>query len=129
MIIKGRAIVISGQPGPANSLSIGSVTSGPAAVTITGTPPNQVLNFALPPGADGTIPTFSIGTISTLAPGSAATVTITGTAPNYVLNFGLPAANAMGHLVEDFMTITPPTVAWVRAIGGTGGSSVDIAVS
>lgn len=40
-----------------------------------------------------------------------------------------PAANAMGHMVEDFMTITPPTVAWVRAIGGTGGTSVDIAVS
>ncbi|EKN6106415.1 hypothetical protein DVQ18_20815 [Yersinia enterocolitica] len=40
-----------------------------------------------------------------------------------------PAANATGHMVEDFMIITPPTVAWVRAIGGTGGSSVDIAVS
>lgn len=40
-----------------------------------------------------------------------------------------PASNLTGHMVEDFMTITPPTVAWVRAIGGTGGGSVDIAVS
>lgn len=105
MIIKGRAIVVAGQPGPANSLSIGSVTSGPAAVTITGTPPNQVLNFALPPGADGTTPTFSIGTISTLSPGSAATVTITGTAPNYVLNFGLPAGNAGTNAATPVLTI------------------------
>lgn len=40
---------INGQPGPPCSLTIGSVTNGPtASATITGTPPNQVLNLVLP---------------------------------------------------------------------------------
>lgn len=91
MIIKGRAIIIAGQPGPANSLSIGTVNSGSAAATITGTPPNQVLNLTLPPGTNGTTPTFVIGTVSTLSPGSSATASVTGTAPNYNLNLGIPA--------------------------------------
>jgi hypothetical protein len=37
-----------GVAGPPNVLSIGTVTSGTAAVTITGTAPSQVLNFVLP---------------------------------------------------------------------------------
>lgn len=40
-----------GVAGPANVLSVGTVTAGTAAVTITGTPPAQVLNFVLPVGA------------------------------------------------------------------------------
>jgi uncharacterized coiled-coil protein SlyX len=40
-----------GDAGPANSLAIGTVTGGTStAVTITGTSPNQVLNFAIPNG-------------------------------------------------------------------------------
>lgn len=39
-----------GVAGPANVLTVGSVATGPAAVTITGTAPNQVINFVLPPG-------------------------------------------------------------------------------
>lgn len=37
--------------------------------------------------------TLTIGTVTTLAPGSQATVTITGTSPNQVLNIGIPAGN------------------------------------
>ena len=38
-----------GPTGPANNLTIGTVTSGPvASATITGAPPNQVLNLVLP---------------------------------------------------------------------------------
>lgn len=37
-----------GVAGPPNTLSVGTVTSGPAEVTITGTAPNQTLNFVLP---------------------------------------------------------------------------------
>ena len=37
-----------GPSGPPNVLSVGTVTSGTAAVTITGTSPSQVLNFVLP---------------------------------------------------------------------------------
>jgi len=38
-----------GPTGPANTLTIGTVTSGPvASATITGAPPNQILNLVLP---------------------------------------------------------------------------------
>ena len=37
-----------GVSGPPNVLTVGTVTSGTAAVTITGTTPAQVLNFVLP---------------------------------------------------------------------------------
>jgi len=41
----------TGATGPADSLTIGTVTGGVAtAVTITGTAPNQTLNFAIPNG-------------------------------------------------------------------------------
>lgn len=39
-----------GVAGPANVLTVGTVTAGPAAVNITGTAPNQVINFVLPTG-------------------------------------------------------------------------------
>lgn len=38
----------AGVAGPPNSLSIGTVTVGEASASITGTPPNQVLNLVLP---------------------------------------------------------------------------------
>lgn len=37
-----------GVAGPPNVLTVGTVTSGTTAVTITGTAPSQVLNFVLP---------------------------------------------------------------------------------
>jgi hypothetical protein len=37
-----------GPSGPPNVLTVGTVTSGTAAVTITGVAPSQVLNFVLP---------------------------------------------------------------------------------
>lgn len=42
-------------------------------------------------GKDATTPNVTIGTVSTVAAGDAATASITGTAPNYTLNLGLPA--------------------------------------
>lgn len=87
-----------GDPGPANTLTIGTVTAGvtPAA-TITGTAPNQVLNLQLPQGnpgstgAPGSASSLSIGTVTTVAAGGSATATITGTPPNQSLNLGIPA--------------------------------------
>lgn len=38
----------AGVAGPPNSLSIGTVTLGEPAASITGTPPNQVLNLVFP---------------------------------------------------------------------------------
>lgn len=40
-------------PGPANTLAIGTVTSGTAAATITGTAPSQTLNLTLQAGPTG----------------------------------------------------------------------------
>ena len=45
-------------------------------------------------GETGATPELSIGTVSTLSPGSSATATITGTAETPVLNFGLPQGAA-----------------------------------
>ena len=44
-------------------------------------------------GSTGPPPNLAIGTVTTLAPGSAATVTITGSSPNYVINYGIPRGN------------------------------------
>ena len=43
----------AGPAGPAPNITIGDVTSGPAAATITGTSPNLVLDLTIPPGATG----------------------------------------------------------------------------
>lgn len=45
---------ITGPTGPSNSLTVGTVSQGAAAATITGTAPNQVLNLTLPQGDPGT---------------------------------------------------------------------------
>ena len=51
--IRGQAGA-DGAPGPANTLTIGTVTTGASAeATITGTSPNQVLNLTLPQGPAG----------------------------------------------------------------------------
>ena len=47
---------IQGVPGPANTLTVGTVTKAPddtAVVTITGTSPAQTINFVLPRGLQG----------------------------------------------------------------------------
>ena len=43
-----------------------------------------------PTGPAGPGATITIGTVTTLPPGSAATVTNTGTSTNAILNFGIP---------------------------------------
>lgn len=73
--------------GPANTISIGTVSTlaagSPATATITGTSPNQVLNIAIPAGNDALL---SMGTVTTLAAGSQATASIS----NGKLNLGIP---------------------------------------
>lgn len=49
----GLPLPMPGANGANNTLSIGTVTNGPAAATITGNSPNQTLNLTLPPGANG----------------------------------------------------------------------------
>ena len=94
---------IAGPVGPANTLSIGSVTKGDdASATITGEAPNQTLNLVLPKGdqgpqgnpgpkgdqgSTGPANTLSIGSV---VKGDNASASITGEAPNQTLNLVLP---------------------------------------
>ena len=69
----------------ANSLSVGSVTTGAtAAVSISGESPSQTLSFVLQPGPVNSI---KIGTVQT---GPDAEATLTGSSPSQTLNLVLP---------------------------------------
>ena len=84
----------STEPGPANTLTIGTVAYGETAnATITGLAPNQTLNLTLPKGdtgSDGVAATVSVGTTMTGAPGTDALVTQGGTPQARTLNFTIP---------------------------------------
>ena len=84
----------NGSPGPANTLSIGTVQSGATAdATITGTAPNQTLNLTLPKGdtgSAGAAATIAVGNTTTLPAGSSATVSNSGTSSAAVFDFGIP---------------------------------------
>ena len=83
-----------GPTGPANTLSIGTVTTGEtgvaAAATITDAAPTQTLNLTLPKGNTGTAATITVGTTTTGAAGSSASVTNVGTSSAAVFNFSVP---------------------------------------
>lgn len=124
----GSGAQFRGPAGPANSLTMGTVTSGAtgtaANASLTGTAPNQILNLTLPTGATGpTGPanTLAIGTVTTGASGSQAAAAITGTAPNQSLNLTIPTgpqgstgpagANGQGVLVLGATDPIPPGTA------------------
>lgn len=72
-----------------------------------------------PAGKDGASATVSVGTTTTLPPGSSATVENVGTPSNVVLNFGIPGAG----LPSDEVNSPDPTQTssgrcWIPAIGG-----------
>lgn len=85
---------VRGATGPANTLAVGTVTTGApgsaAAAAVTGAAPNQALNLTIPRGDVGPANTLTIGTVTTLAAGAPATAGITGTAPNQTLGLGIP---------------------------------------
>jgi hypothetical protein len=91
-ISKGDLLAeLSGLEGPAgasNVLTIGTITTGVASASITGTSPSQVLNLVLPEPVDGD--NLTVGTVTTLAAGSSATAVITGSSPSKVLSLGIP---------------------------------------
>ena len=101
-----------GLQGPANVLSVGSVTTGQpgtnAEVTISGTAPNQTIDFKIPQGIQGIqgpqgqrgpqgnigpANSLSVGSVTASYPGSQPQVTISGTAPNQTIDFVLPRGN------------------------------------
>ena len=83
-----------GDTGATPNLTIGTVSEGAAAATLTGTATNPVLNLTIPKGNTGATPALSIGTVTTGTAGSNAVVTITGTATNPVLNLTIPRGAA-----------------------------------
>jgi len=138
----GAASFVTGPTAPASTLSVGSVSTGTAAVHITGVAPSQSVHFTLPfvtgptgasgsVGATGAPAVLSIGTVAT----GAAAVSITGTAPNYTLSFTLPfvtgptgAASTVTGPAGAPSTVPGPTGAPSTVTGPTGAVGAGIAI-
>lgn len=138
---------LTGAPGPANSLSIGTVTTGAAgssaSATITGTPPSQTLALTIPrgdtgatgapgadgaDGADGAAATITVGTVTTGAPGSSAAVSNSGTPNAAVLDFAIPtgATGAPGADGADGADGAAATISVGSVTTGAPGSSAAV---
>lgn len=85
----GADSTVEGPAGPANTLTIGTVTQGAAAASITGTSPNQILNLTLEKGEKG----------DKGDPGGSAWVDITGKPATFP-----PGAHT--HLLADVSDVT-----------------------
>ena len=120
----------TGETGATPDFEIGTVTTGQAgtdaSATITGTAENPVLNLTIPrgdkgdtgatgqtgpTGPTGATPSFSIGTVTTGAPGTDASASITGTDENPVLNLTIPRGNTGEVSEEDFLKVFPTDTA------------------
>lgn len=130
----------AGADGIADNISIGTVTSGTAAASITGTSPNKFLNLTLQTGATGAAGAPNVLSIGTVTGGVTASATITGTSPSQVLNLVLPKGdtgdtgatgakglNAKGawngataYVVDDWVTYGGSS--YYRKIAGTTGT-------
>ena len=87
----------TGDPGPANILQVGQVTTlapdQPATAEITGASPTQTLNLGLPQGktgSTGAAPELTMGEVTTLDPGEPATAELSGAPEAPVLSLGIP---------------------------------------
>lgn len=112
-----------GDQGPANVLSIGSVTStiydNSAEVTITGVSPSQTLNFVLREGPTGPETSITLGTISTGLPGTTAAAAITGPPGSQVLSLTIPQGPTGPETTISIGTVTT----------GTPGGSASVAIT
>lgn len=121
-----------GVPGPANTLSIGTVQQGVTAdATITGTSPNQTLNLTLPKGDQGPAGPANSLSIGTVQQGITADATITGTPPNQVLNLSLPKGDpgaAASIAVGNTTTLSPGSSATVTNSGTSSAAVFDFGI-
>ncbi len=130
-----------GDTGPANTLTIGTVTTAAAgasaSATVTGTAPSQVLNLTLPrgdtgvkgdQGVAGPACSLTVGTVTTGAAGTKADATITGTAPNQVLSLTLPRGEtgATGAVGETGLPGLAASVTVGATTTGAAGSSASV---
>lgn len=130
-------VLPKGDTGPANTLSIGTVSTlsvgSSATVSITGTSPAQTLNLGIPvgatgaAGANGSNNTLSIGTVSTLAAGASATATITGASPSQTLNLGIPQGVGAGAIYKQSVGLSNGSKIWygTATTNASGAWSVD----
>lgn len=110
-----------GNPGPANTLSIGTVSSGTnASATITGASPSQVLSLVLPKGDTGdtgAAATISVGSVITGGAGTSASVDNSGTSSAAILNFTIPRGDKGEQGIQG-----------VQGLQGVAGDAATIAV-
>lgn len=126
-VITLTEVINISEPGPPNSLSVGTVTTGAAGsgavVEITGTSPSQVINFTIPrgdtgpAGAPGSTVGFPIG-------GAVGQIAEKASTTDYDVQWvdkpvGLPAGGTVGQaLIKS--TSTDYDVEWGAGGGGTG---------
>jgi len=118
-----------GPTGPANELTVGTVTTldagQSATVDITGTAPSQTIDFGVPKGDAATI---AVGTTSTVTPNDPATVTNSGDTTNAVFNFEIPQGEAATVTAGTTTTGAEGTNATVVNSGTTADAVFDFTI-
>lgn len=122
-----------GTPGPAASVTVGTVTTlspgASASVTNVGSTAAAVLNFGIPAGQTGATgsqgpagnaATIAVGTVTTLSPGASATVTNVGTSSAAVFDIGIPQGAVGSTGATGATGATGPAGQGVAAGGTTG---------
>jgi hypothetical protein len=123
-----------GDQGPANVLTIGSVTSTiydeDAEVEITGFSPDQTLNFVLREGPTGPPTSISLGTIDSTDAGGTGAASITGPAGAQVLSLTLPRGPTGPETTISVSNTTglPGTNASVSVTGPAGNQLVSFVI-
>jgi hypothetical protein len=112
----------TGDTGPANTLSIGTVTTGStASATITGTAPNQTLNLTIPGAELANLSTVAFsGSASDLTSGTISTARLPASVP--LLVNGLIPSAALPSYVDD---VIEGTLATFPSPGEAGKLYVD----
>jgi hypothetical protein len=118
-----------GPTGPSNVLSVGTVgTLAPgedATVEITGTSPEQTINFEIPQGLAATI---AAGTTTTSVPGTPAAVTNSGDTGSAVFDFDIPQGAAATIAVGTTSTVVNGTPAAVSNSGTSAEATLDFTI-
>ncbi len=118
-----------GPTGPSNVLSVGTVSTltpaEDATVVITGTSPEQVVNFEIPQGRAATLDS---GTTTTSVPGTAASVTNSGTTADAILDFDIPQGAAATIAVGTTSTVVNGTPAAVSNSGTSAEATLDFTI-
>lgn len=117
---------IKGDPGPANNIKIGTVTTGTAAASMSGTSPDQTLNLTLPAGANGISYTPQTPVARNISPATAYQHTDTTKPYKVVVNARATQTVTVAGLVSDKVELRIGPTAAAVAAGGTGGFSVGI---